>query len=344
MNEKTHYCYVLFFVAIATAMSFVACDDDDTSESSTEVVRENQKSVTTDSNGNIYVDGTLVYEMVNVEKGTFYMGCQSVDASGTNYRVDAQSSEGPVHRVTLTSDYLIGRTEVTQDLWIAVMGTADPTAAKWLPIADVNGDGVMNRYCEGEGYNGVNDSSEGDGRGDKYPCYWLNFELIDEFITELNKISGGSFRLPTEAEWEFAANGGNKATIIEENGGLRYHLWSGSDNSEEVCVFGNPNFEYGGVHLMEVKTKAPNELGLYDMSGNVWEWTCDYYNANFYSEEHSDVNAVDPICTTKSIFRCIKGGGWESLDSYCYNTYRGIDCMAYGSNIRCYGFRLAADK
>ncbi len=322
-----------------------ACDDDDTDSNSTEEkIRANQRNVTADTSGNLYVDGELVYEMVGVEHGTFYMGSQATDPVGQNYRVDAQSTEGPVHSVSISKDYLIGQTEVTQDLWIAVMGTDDPTAAKWKPLADTNNDGYMNRYGEREAYNEAEDYSEGDGKGDKYPCYWLNYELIDEFIVELNKLTGAAYRLPTEAEWEFAANGGNEATIVEENGGRRYHLWAGSDKSEEVCVFGNPSFEWGGVHLMEVKSKAANELGLYDMSGNVWEWTADYYNANFYAETNADQNSVDPICTTKSIFRCIKGGGWESIDAYCYNSYRGIDCMAYTSNIRTYGFRLACDK
>lgn len=337
--------FFLLSFSVATTLIISACNDDDPSnETIKEVVRENQKNVTTDAAGNIYVDGNLIYEMVNVENGTFYMGCQSIDTAGINYRVDAQSAEGPVHKVTLTHDYLIGQTEVTQDLWIAVMGTNDPTAAKWLPLTDTNGDDVMNRFGENEAYNVADDYCEGDGKGDKYPAYWINYDLIVEFITELNKLTGSSFRLPTEAEWEYAANGGNKATVITEKGGSRYHLWSGSDTSEEVCVFGNPNFVWGGEHLMEVKSKAPNELGLYDMSGNVWEWTDDYYSSNFYSEEHASENTIDPICTTKSLFRCIKGGGWESLDAYCYNSYRGIDCIAYGSNIRTYGFRLALDK
>ena len=329
-----------------TSLFVVACDDDDDEPVGLEpeIVRVNQKNITIDANGNIYADGTLVYEFTTVEHGSFYMGSQSVDPAGINYRVDAQSAEGPVHEVTLSADYLIGITEVTQDLWIAVMGTEDATAAKWLPQADVNNDGIMNRYGQREGFNDANDSSEGDGKGDKYPAYWIKYDQIEEFIRELNKLSGGAYRLPTEAEWEFAANGGNNATIIEENGGSRYHLWAGSDDSEEVCVFGNPNFEWNGVHLMPVKSKKPNELGLYDMSGNVWEWTADYYYSNFYSAEHANENTFDPICTTRSIFRCIKGGGWESLDAYCYNSYRGIDCMAYNSNIRTYGFRLAANK
>jgi len=329
----------------ALSLCIVACDDDDTSTNTEkEHIRVNQKNVTTDASGNIYIDGVLAYEMTTVEHGSFYMGSQSVEPAGINYRIDAQSAEGPVHKVTISNDYLIGITEVTQDLWIAVMGTEDPTAAKWLPLSDTNNDGLMNRNYQREGYNSTYDTCEGDGQGDKYPAYWLDYDLIDEFITELNKISGGSFRLPTEAEWEYAANGGNKATIIDENGGSRYHLWAGSDDSDEVCVYGNPNFEWNSIHLMEVKSKKPNELGIYDMSGNVWEWTADYYSSNFYSEEHSSENAIDPICTTKSLFRCIKGGGWESLSAYCYNSYRGIDCMAYNSNIRTYGLRLAADK
>lgn len=342
MNKKTTAALIL-----ATAV-FASCDDDNNSIPETqEKTYEHigQQKVTADAEGNLYVDNKLVCSFATVEKGTFYMGAQSRDASKPNYRETAQGNEGPVHEVKITKDFLIGKYEVTQALWRAVMGTTDAVVAKWTPYADVNGDGIMNRYCVDTRYNNPNDTSEGDGLDDELPAYWIDYPDIVEFLSELNKMTGLQYRLPTEAEWEYASNGGHKATIItNQAGGIRYHYWAGSDDADKVCVYGNPNFEFGKPYLQKGGTKEPNELGLYDMSGNVWEWTADYFSTTFYKEDKSDINSVDPICTTPSLFRSIKGGGWESLSDYCFSNYRGIDCRAYGSNIRCYGFRLALTK
>lgn len=325
-----------------------SCENED--EKQTEVPEKvyehiNQQKVTADAEGNLYINDQLACAFVTVQNGTFYMGAQGRDASKPNYRENAQGNEGPVHEVTITKDFLIGKFEVTQALWRAVMGTTDLTVSKWAPYEDTNGDGAMNRYCVDPRYNNPNDTSEGDGLDDELPAYWIDYPDIVEFLSELNKMTGKEYRLPTEAEWEYASNGGHKATIItNQAGGTRYHLWAGSDDADAVCVYGNPNFEFGKPHLEKGGTKEPNELGLYDMSGNVWEWTADYFSTTFYKAEKSDINSVDPICTTPSLFRSIKGGGWESLSDYCFSNYRGIDCRAYGSNIRCYGFRLALTK
>lgn len=333
---------------LVVTFAFAGCDDDEGKiEPQEEVIREhfNQLNVTADADGNLYVDGKLDCQMVLVKNGSFLMGAQSTNPANDNYRSNAYDSEGPVHEVSLTKDYLIGQCEVSQRLWRAVMGTTDPCVLKWKEYRDVNGNGKMDRNCVDSRYNNPADDSEGDGLGDLLPAYWIDYPDIVEFLKELNRMTGKEYRLPTEAEWEYAANGGQNATILStEQGGRRFHDWAGSDISSEVCVFGNPNFEFGGVHLMECGSKAPNELGLYDMAGNVWEWCADYFSTSFFKANKADVNTVDPICTIPSVFRVIKGGGWESLDAYCYSSYRGIDCRAYGSNIRCYGLRLVLTR
>ena len=156
---------------------------------------------------------------------------------------DAADDEKPVHRVTLSS-YLIGKHEVTQALWEEVMGS---------------------------------NPSENNQGGD-YPVECVSWNDCQEFIGKLNARTGMKFRLPTEAEWEYAARGGNRSK------GYKY---AGSDNLDEAGWYdGN-----SGNHTHPVGLKKPNELGLYDMSGNVWEWCEDWYGD--YTEE-SQTNPVGP--------------------------------------------------
>ncbi len=158
------------------------------------------------------------FKMIFVEGGTFTMGATAELES------DALGGEKPTHRVTLSS-YMIGETEVTQELWQAVMG-GNPSLHK----------------------------------GARNPVEWVSWNDCQEFIDKLNRLTGRKFGLPTEAQWEYAARGGNRSK------GYKY---SGSNNIDELAWYdGN-----SGTHL--VATKKPNELGIYDMSGNLWEWCQD---------------------------------------------------------------------
>ena len=141
---------------------------------------------------------------------------------------DCTEDEKPAHSVTL-SDFYIGETEVTQALWNAVMGS-NPSAFK----------------------------------GDDFPVEQVNLFQAMEFVDKLNEITGKTFRIPTEAEWEYAARGGQKS---------QHHKYSGSNTLSEVGW----SKENSGAKTHPVKSKAPNELGLYDMSGNVWEWCSDVF-------------------------------------------------------------------
>lgn len=171
------------------------------------------------------------FTMVRVEPGTFRMGATDEQSN------EAYNWEKPVHEVTLTSSYLIGETEVTQELWMAVMGT---------------------------------NPSKHEGSFQK-PVENVTWPDCQEFISRLNELTGMTFRLPTEAEWEYAARGGNRSH------GYKY---AGSDNIADV---GNVS----STTTMLVGSLQPNELYLYDMSGNVDEWVSDYWG-NYTSDPQTD--------------------------------------------------------
>ena len=207
----------------------------------------------------ITVNG-VSFNMIKVEGGTFAMGATSEIG---NY---AYSNEIPVHTVTL-SDYYIGETEVTQELWQAVMGTTIQDQAK---------KGTFETWLHDVGNN--------------YPMYYINWYDCQTFIKKLNQLTGKKFRLPTEAEWEFAARGGNKSHGYE---------YAGSDTAYyDVAWYGANSDETPHP----VKQKQANELGLYDMSGNVNEWCQDWYGP--YTS-NAQVNPLGPPTGTE---RVVRGG------------------------------------
>ena len=189
---------------------------------------------------------------------------------------DASDDEKPAHRVTL-SDYYIGETEVTQALWTAVMGS-NPSSFK----------------------------------GDQRPVEEVSWNDCQEFIKKLNALTGRNFRLPTEAEWEYAARGGNKSN------GYKY---AGSNTIGNVAWYESNS--KSKTH--PVKGKQANELGLYDMSGNVYEWCSDWYDSSYYNSSPT-TNPTGPA-TGSYVFR---GGGWFN-DAW--------DCRVSNRNYFMPGFR-----
>ena len=229
------------------------------------------------NSGKFTVNG-VSFEMVRVEGGTFRMGATS------EQKDEAWDREKPVHSVTL-SGYYIGKTEVTQVLWEAVMGI-NPSRFK----------------------------------GDYLPVENVSWDDCQEFIRKLNSMTGQNFRLPTEAEWEFACRGGNNS---------RGYKYSGSNNLGSVAWYdGN-----SGNKTHPVGTKAPNELGIYDMSGNVWEWCADWYGD--YSSG-AQTNPTGPYGGSNRVYR---GGSWNYDVGRCRSSNRDF----YYPSIRdiILGFRLA---
>ena len=211
----------------------------------------------------------ISFKMKLVEGGTFTMGATSEQGD------DAESNEKPSHKVTLSS-YYMGETEVTQELWQAVMGS-NPS------------------YFSGY----------------RKPVEQVSWNDCQDFITRLNSMIGQNFRFPTEAEWEFAARGGNNS---------RGYKYSGSNSIDNVAWYEVNSFDVGsgnsdyGTHV--VATKAANELGLYDMSGNVWEWCQDWFGS------YSSSSQTDPKGPTSGSGRVYRGGGWSRSARRCRVSYR----------------------
>ena len=142
--------------------------------------------------------------------------------------------------------------------------------------------------------------------GDNLPVEQVSWDDCQEFIRKLNSLTGKKFRLPTEAEWEYAARGGN------ESQGYKY---AGSDNIDDVAWY-DEDLHEGSTH--EVDTKSPNELGLYDMSGNVWEWCNDWYG------DYSPDAQTNPTGPGSGSYRVFRGGSWDYFAGGCRVSFRYI--------------------
>jgi sulfatase modifying factor 1 len=219
-------------------------------------------------------------EMVYVEGGSFTMGCTSEQGS------DCYDGEKPSHTVNLSSFY-IGKYEVTQAQWRAVMGT-NPSS---------------NSGC------------------DNCPVDNVSWDDVQQFIQKLNQQTGKRYRLPTEAEWEYAARGGNKS---------KGFIYSGSDDIGAVAWYdGN-----SGSKTHPVGQKSPNELGIYDMTGNVWEWCSDWYAEYYYSSSPNS----NPQGPSSGSDRVLRGGSWIYAATYCRVAIRFLSSPEYRTYI--YGFRV----
>ena len=192
----------------------------------------------------------VTFNMMCVEGGTFMMGATENDT-------EAENDEYPQHQVTV-SDFMIGQTEVPQQLWQAVMSS---NPSKFV--------------------------------GDKLPVESISWADCQLFVQKLNALTGMYFRLPTEAEWEYAARGGQKS---------RGYKYAGSDNLDEVAWMESNS----GNKTHNIGTKLPNELGIYDMTGNVWEWCADEHAR--YTEEPQ----INPFLTEESHIKNLRGGSWHN--------------------------------
>jgi formylglycine-generating enzyme len=216
-----------------------------------------------------------------------------VEGGTFNMGSNEADDEKPIHAVTLSSFY-IGKYEVTQKQWRDVMGS-DPPDLKF-------------KGC------------------DNCPVERFSWDDIQAFLQKLNaKTTGKKYRLPTEAEWEYAARGGNQS---------KSYKFSGSNTCENVTWFINNS----DSKTHNVGIKQANELGIYDMSGNVWEWCSDWYAKDYYQNRPSR----NPTGASSGFSRVLRGGSWFNYDNFCRVSYRTFFIPAYRYYI--VGFRVARDN
>lgn len=210
----------------------------------------------------------VAFDMVYVEGGTFVMGCY-----GEHENI-CDDDEVPAHKVTVNSFY-IGRFEVSQDLWDAVM-EYNPSHFK----------------------------------GNKRPVECVSWYECETFVNRLSELTGYEFRIPTEAEWEFAARGGNNS---------KHYFYSGSDTANKVSWFASDKLDLKKTikkGTQNIGLKAPNELGVYDMSGNVYEWCYDWFGLYYMRHE------TNPTGPQNGTYRVGRGGSWINPGEYCRVSYR----------------------
>ena len=220
--------------------------------------------------------------------------CDMVFVEGGTFTMGATSEQGseaddeekPTHSVTL-SDFYIGKYEVTQAQWKSIMGS---NPSKW--------------------------------KGDNLPVESVSWNDIQEFIQKLNQKTGKKYRLPTEAEWEYAARGGAKSQ------GYKY---SGSNHLDSVAWY----WDNSGNKTHPVGQKVPNELGIYDMSGNVYESCQDRY------DDYSSASQTNPTGPSSGSYRVLRGGSWNNYAEGCRVSSRTCNTPSSGGSYN--GFRLAHD-
>jgi formylglycine-generating enzyme required for sulfatase activity len=221
------------------------------------------------------IKSTMPDNMVFVKGGVFQMGGD-----------DGGSDEKPIHSV-IVNDFYIGKYEVTQKEWRAIMGT-NPSHFK---------------DC------------------DNCPVEQVSWNDVQEYIKKLNAKTGKNYRLPTEAEWEYAARGGNQS---------KGYTYSGSNTIDNVAWYSSTS----DSKAHPVGQKSPNELGIYDMSGNVWEWCSDWYGSDYYKNSSSN----NPKGANSGPYRVLRGGAWDHRPANCRIAFRFNGTPAYRNGS--IGFRV----
>ena len=253
----------------------------------------------------LYTYAQYIPEFVMVEGGSFEMGSSS-----------GYSEESPEHEVTLNS-FSMSKYEITNKQYCAFLnekGNQSEGGTEWMHLEGIYADKCKisresDRFVVESGY-------------EDHPVIYVSWFGARAYCTWLSSKIGKEVRLPTEAEWEYAARGGKNS---------RGYTYSGSNTLGEVAWYdGNSNLK---VH--KVGGKSPNELGLYDMSGNVWEWCSDWYGKYYYYSSPSR----NPKGPSSGAFKVLRGGSWYFHAPYCHVARRYDDKPDI--RIIIYGFRVA---
>lgn len=286
-------CKILTYSLLLATVMFSACRDEeytvnmgDDSPTSSRQMPPLVGSVETFTVPNTEVS----FEMVRVQTGSFIMG--------------GYDTEGPEHQVTLSHDYYIGRTEVTQGLYRAVMGV-NPSEFNF---------------------------------GDEYPVDQVSHVDAMQFCQKLTQMLGYRFTLPTEAQWEYAALGGRGATRTDYSGGNNINTvgwyWNNAPEYNVNTTSSQTGHDTTLVirHTNPVRGKAANALGLYDMTGNVREWCSDWY------EVLGTEAVTDPKGPDRGEGRVYRGGSCNDSAQYCHVAHR--ESLTQGSSGYRFGFRV----
>ncbi len=284
----------LLAMALVCATAFCACEEDESINDNGNSTEQGGTSgggsgATPAPDGS---EDTLKVRTITVNGISFKM----IKVEGGTFTMGATAEQGedadiyakPAHQVTLSS-YWIGEAEVTQALWEAVMG--------------------------GNPSNFTVDNTQ--------PVEQVSWNTCQEFISRLNELTGRNFRLPTEAEWEYAARGGNQSQ------GYKY---AGSNTLDHVAWY----YDNSDNTTHPVKQKAANELGLYDMSGNVWEWCSDWFG------DYTASAQTNPQGATSGDTKVLRGGSWYHIEENARVSYRLNDFP--DNSHYSYGLRLAMDQ
>jgi len=255
----------------------------------------------------LLLPGYVPLELVRIPAGSFQMGSPDTERSRND-------NEGPVHTVTINYDFYMGKYEVTQAQWLAVMGSWPGTAP----------------------------SSEW-GVGDDYPAYFVSWDDVQNFITALNAHitntgqGPATVRLPSEAEWEYACRAGTQTRFYfgdslslsdtcEDDGTRNQYMW--------YCG-NNPDYGEPGYGAKPVGGKLPNAFGLHDMSGNVYEWCEDDLHSGYTG---TPSNGSAWIGSPRGSDRVRRGGRWDEGPRYCRSAHRGFTFSGHRHTF--IGFRL----
>jgi len=229
-----------------------------------------------------------------IPAGEFLMGSPADEA-------DRSDDEGPQHKVRITKPFYIGVTEVTQGQWFLVMNTKPWTGKEYVK------------------------------EGEDYPAVYVNWDDAVEYCKKLSTKENESYRLPTEAEWEYACRGGTSTS---------YSFGSSSDSLRDYAWFTNNANDIGEPYAHPVGTKRPNPFGLHDMHGNVWEWCADLYDSAAYKKRSSGIS--DPVVDSGSgSFRVSRGGSWLIFDISVRSSRRYRSDPGKRGTIN--GFRVVAE-